>query len=74
MGNYCMECPYGSTGIFPNCSCSDGGSFNGNFCDDCPWNSHGKYGECICDGNATYIKEDNICYECPEDRFALKVY
>lgn len=35
--------------------------------ESCPSNSHGSFGDCICDGNATYVKADNLCFKCPEN-------
>lgn len=67
--NYCPKCPPYSIGIFPNCNCIYCGVLDRGFCNYCPQNSYGKYGECICNGHATYVKEFNSCYECPENRY-----
>lgn len=66
--NYCYECPWGSSGAYPNCICADGGPFEDGYCKTCPWNANGTYAECECQGNASYDKESNYCYECPEKR------
>lgn len=67
-GNYCQECPWGSTGVFPKCECEKGGLFNGQYCEHCPWGSKGPYGNCTCDGKGIYDKETNSCNECPFGR------
>lgn len=66
--NYCEQCPFGSTGVHPNCECSDGGLFNGYYCKNCPFGSTGPYGNCNCEGNQSYDENRNGCYECPSNR------
>lgn len=63
-GNYCPQCPFGSTGEFPNCKCSNG-QFDGYFCLSCPWNSYGSYGNCTCEDDSIYDEEKNACLKCP---------
>lgn len=70
--NDCAKCPFDSIGDYPNCECPDGGYFDGEFCTYCPYGSYGLYPNCTCEDNAAYIKETNLCMNCPSDRYVQK--
>ncbi len=66
---YCLGCPFGSNGTYPNCVCDGESVYNKtiNNCVQCPFTSVGIYPNCICNGNGTYNATSNWCNECPFD-------
>lgn len=68
-GNYCEQCPYGSTGNYPNCVCDGTGYFHENYCKYCPWGANGTYPNCTCEEDEAYIQEKDVCLKCPIERY-----
>lgn len=69
---FCLQCPFESVGVYPDCICEGSSTYEKqfNYCSfglQCPFNSMGVHPNCVCEANERYLMEFNSCYACPAE-------